>query len=100
MKGGQFLLYVGHVCKEEVWSECVCVYVCVLGCLLQMSFCPVGGRHAPFRDAQPVGSVPEKAEPQPWVAGLAGRPPGIAGIAGSCWAGTGALPASPAQDNC
>ena len=25
MKGGQFLLYVGHVCKEEVWSECVCV---------------------------------------------------------------------------
>ena len=29
MKGGQFLLYVGHVCKEEVWSECVCVYVCV-----------------------------------------------------------------------
>ena len=54
-----------------------------------------------------MGSVPEKAEEAaagsawaPAVGGRAGWPPGIAGIAGGCWAGTGALPASPAQDNC
>lgn len=67
----------------------------------------MGGWHASFRDAQLVGSVPEKAEEAaagsawaPAVGGRAGWPPGIAGIAGGCWAGTGALPASPAQDNC
>ena len=49
----------------------------------------MGGRHAPFRDAQPVGLVPEKAEEaaagSAWVPALDGRagwPPGIAGIAG------------------
>jgi len=98
MKGGQFLLYVGHVCKEEVWSECVCVCVCVrlpdtneiLSCgraACSIQRCPARGFSAGEGRASAVG-------------GRAGWPPGIAGIAGSCWAGTGALPASPAQDNC